>query len=111
MLQAARYREAARILAEAARLAPQTPHAQYMLGVALTELHDRNGAIAAFTRTLAISPDFSDAELRLADLLAGAGRTSEAAARYQIILQNHPEAQFVHERLRRLNAQAGVDPR
>lgn len=83
----------------------------YMLGRCLMAMHDRPGAIAAFARAVRLTPDYCDADLRLADLLAETGRTTEAAARYRIILQAHPQARFVRDRLRRLQAEAGVDLR
>jgi hypothetical protein len=105
-----RFRDAALLYREAAQITPDYALLHYMLGRCLMELHERDGAIAAFTRALELTPNYYDTDLRLGDLLANAGRTSEAAVRYQTLLKNHPEAQFVHERLRRLDSQAGVDP-
>jgi tetratricopeptide (TPR) repeat protein len=109
MFMARHYREAAELYSQAAMLAPDIPNLHYMAGRSLMELNDRPAAIAAFTRTVELSPDFADAPLRLADLLADAGRTSQALALYQQILQAHPRARLVRERIQRLEAQAGMD--
>jgi tetratricopeptide (TPR) repeat protein len=109
MFLARHYREAADLYSEAARLAPGIANLHYMAGRSLMELHDRKGAIAAFARTVELAPDYADAPLRLADLLADAGQTFRALALYQQILQSHPQARFVKERVQRLQAQAGID--
>lgn len=104
-----RVREAADLYREAVRIQPDYAPLQYMLGRSLMDLHDRTGAIEAFSRTVELAPDYYDTDLRLGDLLAAAGRVSEAAARYRIILQAHPRSQFVRDRLEHLQAQAGAD--
>lgn len=111
LFQSGNYREAADMLGQASRLAPRRVAPAYWCARALAAANDAPGAIAAFTRAVRIDPNFEDARLRLADLLASAGRPGDAAGYYQSILRDHPDAKDVADRLRNFNAHAGVDVR
>ena len=54
------------------RLRPESPEAQYHLGLALARKNDREGAVAAFRKTLELDPAHAEAKANL-DRLAVAG--------------------------------------
>ncbi len=55
---------------------------EYMLGVAYREINSTEPQIASFRRALAIDPDWIQAKLALADSLAAADQSQEAASAY-----------------------------
>jgi predicted TPR repeat methyltransferase len=90
------------------------PSIGYMLGSALAAAGDRRGATAAFLENDRHFPNFVDTDLKLAQLLASAGDTGNAALRYQHYLGIHPDSAQARQGLNQLHLriqQAATDQR
>ncbi|HZW59638.1 MAG TPA: sulfotransferase [Woeseiaceae bacterium] len=73
---------AAEVLGALCETEAEAPLPHLQLGLALQESGERERAVLAMQRAVAIRPDFSDAWLALGDLLYAAGRAAEADAAY-----------------------------
>jgi protein O-mannosyl-transferase len=99
---------------QALSLKSDDPSIGYMLGSALAAAGDRRGAIAAFLENERHFPNFVDTDLKLAQLLASAGDTGNAALRYQQYLGIHPDSAQARRGLNQLHLrvqQAATDQR
>ncbi len=91
--------EAEEALAEAVRLNPRSPEAQYDLGNTRRELGDIEGAMRAFRQALRLRAGYVPAEVNLANLLRQSGRVDQAIAAYRRVLARHPDLPDVHNNL------------
>ncbi|HEV8374682.1 MAG TPA: tetratricopeptide repeat protein [Candidatus Polarisedimenticolia bacterium] len=73
-----------------ARDAPNSPKAQFNLGVFLEEHGDLGGAREAYQRAAALAPDWSDTHFNLAGVLARSGRLPDAIESYRRVLALRP---------------------
>jgi tetratricopeptide (TPR) repeat protein len=90
-IEAAHHRDAAVLLRQAVRLAPDFRVAWIDLCRALTELHELDEAIEAAQRAVALDPDRGGAHIALANALARSSRTDEALAAYERARDLQPE--------------------
>ncbi|MCA2977489.1 MAG: hypothetical protein INH41_09685 [Myxococcaceae bacterium] len=92
--------EQALLHAEIARsLAPENPRAHYLCALALDEVGDRQGAIAALQVALTLRSDYPDARFRLAGLLSAQRRWPEAVAGWRAVLERSPTAHGARQQL------------
>ncbi|HXE53703.1 MAG TPA: tetratricopeptide repeat protein [Tepidisphaeraceae bacterium] len=113
LLRLGRPGEAIAYFRRARQLDPADPMAAYLLGTASLAAHDRTGAIRAFTQAVHDFPNLTDAELRLADLLADAGNAPAAIGHYHAFLRLHPGSPEALAGLRKFDSrqqQAATDP-
>ncbi|MFO1457949.1 MAG: tetratricopeptide repeat protein [Verrucomicrobiota bacterium] len=75
---------------EVLRRAPGYVVGWYQLGEALAQSGERDAAVDAYQRALAIRPDFNEARLGLAKVYSDAGRPGEALAALDSILKDSP---------------------
>ena len=62
-----------------------------ILGNALKEMHDINGALQCYTRAIQLNPRFADAHSNLASIYKDAGQIPEAIRSYKMALKLKPE--------------------
>jgi tetratricopeptide (TPR) repeat protein len=79
--------------------------AHSLLGTALADRGQFDGAIAQYQEALKIKPNFDSAHLALGGALAGRGQIDEAMAHYRKVLETHPDNAEAHIAL--ANALAG----
>lgn len=76
---------------EVLRRAPGYVVGWYQLGESLAQSGERDAAVEAYQRALAIRPDFNEARLGLAKVYSDAGRPEEALAALDGILKDAPQ--------------------
>ncbi len=79
--------------------------AHSLLGTALADRGQFDGAMAQYQEALKIKPNFDSAHLALGGALAGRGQIDEAMAHYRKVLETHPDNAEAHIAL--ANALAG----
>src|SRR5436309_12173795 len=72
-----------------------------------TDLTQFDAAIAAYEKSLEISPENADARIALGDLYLRRGQQKEALAEYERVLAAHPDKAIPHYRLADANLQKG----
>ncbi len=88
--QAATWHDSVTLFAHAARVTERNYLAHTLLGTALQERGDTEGAKAHLRQALAFAPDYVDAWGDLGNLLRGEGKLEEAAACYRRIIELSP---------------------
>ncbi|MFQ5508025.1 MAG: tetratricopeptide repeat protein [Leptospirillia bacterium] len=95
--------EAALPLARRAVLvAPEDPGSHYMLGAALDQIGDADGAIAAYRQAVALNEALYQAQFRLGSLLFDAGREGEALAAFAKVVEHGGDSIQAQQARRRL---------
>lgn len=87
-----RFHEALKIAETIAAADPTSAIAANMIGVLLLSLGEREKALAAFRRTLALKSDFVEAEANLGTLLTEIGRPREALAHLEAVIAARPDS-------------------
>jgi tetratricopeptide (TPR) repeat protein len=108
--EAGRYGEAARELRAFLQLRPAdpvAPQAWLLLGEALGRMQNPAAAEQAFRAALEMSPQYIDAQGKLADVLLQQGRHAEAAAAYRTYLAAMPANPAAHHGLGLAMANSG----
>ncbi len=75
-----------------------------------TDLTQFDDAIAAYKKSLDISPENADARIALGDLYLRRGQQSESLAEYRRVLAMHPDSALPHYRIADANLQMGNFP-
>jgi predicted O-linked N-acetylglucosamine transferase (SPINDLY family) len=88
--------DAAGLLAEAVRLAPDFAEAHNDRGVVLAAQGRFSEALASFERALALNPAYGEAHSNLARGLRSVGRLDEAARQFELVLQGAPGSALAH---------------
>jgi hypothetical protein len=79
------------LLRQALAIDPENSRAWFLAGVAQQTANRPGDAESSFRRALALFPEFADAQLRLASILAAAGRPDEARAILTALLERKPD--------------------
>jgi Tfp pilus assembly protein PilF len=96
MMNAGNHAEALKHLAAAVHGAPENADFHAALGFALQSMTNLDGAIGELNRALALQPDNHYARYCLASVLTQAGRTNDALAQYELLVQRDPKDPETH---------------
>jgi len=83
--------DARALLEKGARVDANNAQIQFALGLACDDLHDSAGAIAAYRRCIALSPDLPEALVNLGVALQRAGEWDEAKDVYRSAIRARPD--------------------